>query len=196
MSKEAFIGPAGAFVRTVDPHTEADPHALLITFLVGVGNLIGHPLHVPVGGDRHHANVFAVLVGRTGRGRKGSSESQVRKALERVDPAWASDCRATGLSSGEGLIWSVRDRITKINKAGDEAVVDAGVDDKRLYVVEPEFSSTLKVAGREGNTLSPVIRQAWDTGTLRTMTKNSPARATNAHISIIGHITQTELLAT
>lgn len=47
--------------------------------------------------------------------------------------------------------------------------------------------------GRDGNTLSAVIRQAWDSGNLRTMTKNSPAEATGAHISIIGHITKGEL---
>ncbi len=47
---------------------------------------------------------------------------------------------------------------------------------------------------REGNTLSATIRQAWDGGRLRTMTKNSPTRATGAHISIIGHITKAELL--
>src|SRR4030095_14980348 len=46
---------------------------------------------------------------------------------------------------------------------------------------------------REGNTLSPVIRCAWDSGDLRTMVKNSPAKATGAHISIIGHITRDEL---
>ena len=47
---------------------------------------------------------------------------------------------------------------------------------------------------RDGNTLSVSIRQAWDTGDLRTMTKNSPARATDAHVSIVGHITRDELL--
>ena len=46
---------------------------------------------------------------------------------------------------------------------------------------------------REGNTLSPVIRQSWDQGDLNIVTKNSPARATGAHISIIGHITRDEL---
>ena len=55
-----------------------------------------------------------------------------------------------------------------------------------------EFANVLKVVTREGNTLSPVIRSAWDDGNLRTMTKNSPARATDAHISIIGHITREE----
>jgi len=38
------------------------------------------------------------------------------------------------------------------------------------------------------------MRSAWDTGSLNTLTKNSPAKATGAHISIIGHITRPELL--
>ena len=46
---------------------------------------------------------------------------------------------------------------------------------------------------REGNTLSSVIRQVWDGENLRSMTKNSPGRATGAHISISGHITAHEL---
>ena len=46
---------------------------------------------------------------------------------------------------------------------------------------------------REGNTLSPIIRQAWDGKTLRSLTKNSPAVATGSHISIVGHVTATEL---
>ncbi len=47
---------------------------------------------------------------------------------------------------------------------------------------------------RDTNTLSAIIRQAWDSGDLRTMTKNSPAKATGAHVSIIGHITKGELV--
>src|SRR5215218_2156601 len=71
---------------------------------------------------------------------------------------------------------------------------DEGAKDKRLLVVASELASVLKVMNREGNTLSPVIRQAWDGNTLQIMTKNSPARATGSHISIIGHITKEELL--
>ena len=67
-------------------------------------------------------------------------------------------------------------------------------EDKRLLVAETEFSSTLKVLKREGMTLSPVVRNAWDTGDLNTLVKNQPAKATGAHISIIGHITKQELL--
>ena len=37
------------------------------------------------------------------------------------------------------------------------------------------------------------IPQAWDSGDLGTLTKNSSTRATGAHISLIGHITADEL---
>jgi predicted transcriptional regulator len=59
-------------------------------------------------------------------------------------------------------------------------------------VLEEELASTLKVLMREGNTLSAQIRQAWDSGDIRTLTKK-PLVATGAHISILAHITQEEL---
>src|SRR5262249_13609697 len=70
---------------------------------------------------------------------------------------------------------------------------DPGVADKRLLVVEPEYANVLKQTERQGNTLSAILRQAWESGDLRTLTKNSPARSTGAHISLLGHITTEEL---
>ncbi|MDO8487052.1 MAG: DUF3987 domain-containing protein, partial [Candidatus Curtissbacteria bacterium] len=81
----------------------------------------------------------------------------------------------------------------KVKEDFIEEIVDEGVADKRLLVVEGEFSQTLRVMAREGNTLSSVLRNAWDNGDLQTLTKNSPAKATNAHISIIANITPDEL---
>jgi hypothetical protein len=72
--------------------------------------------------------------------------------------------------------------------------LDEGVEDKRLLVLEEELAGVLKVMSRQGNTLSPVIRQAWDDGTLQTLTKNSPMKATETHVSMTGHITRAELL--
>src|SRR5205823_2555764 len=99
-------------------------------------------------------------------------------------------------SSGEGLIWAVRDRIMKREKVKEKGEVsyveveaDPGVSDKRLLVYEPEFANVLKQTERQGNTLSAILRQAWDGLDLRTLTKNSPARSTGAHVSLIGHIT-------
>lgn len=198
----AFLGLAGDVVTAIRPHTEADDAALLVNFVTAFGSAVGRGPHCVAEADRHGANIFAVLAGQTSKARKGSSWGHVRELFERADPIWAEQV-AQGLSSGEGLIYAVRDPIERTvpvkekgRHTGDyETIIeDSGVTDKRVLVVESEFSAVLKVMSREGNTLSPVLRSAWDTGNLRTLTKNSPARATGAHISILGHITQGELL--
>ena len=187
-----FYGLAGEILRRIEPHTEADPVALLIQFLIAFANVIGRGAWATADGARHFFNLLAVLVGLSSKARKGTSLSHVLRVFERVDEIWRRNCTVSGLSSGEGLIYAVRDPIVGAKK-GKQVVIDSGVSDKRLFVPEGEFANVLKVMAREGNTLSPVIRSAWDNGDLRTLTKNNPARATGAHISIIGHITREEL---
>jgi hypothetical protein len=201
LRKEAYHGLAGEIVRAIEPHSEADPAALLIQFLVMFGNAIGRTAHFRAEADRHYANLFAVLVGPTAKGRKGTSYGQVMRVTGPVDAQWAQDRAMSGLASGEGLIWAVRDEIRErhpIRQGGrvvnyEEVVSDPGVLDKRLLVHEPEFARVLQVIERETNTLSAIIRQSWDSGTLRILTKKQAARATDGHISIIGHITCDEL---
>lgn len=201
LSEGALYSLAGEIVRTIDPHTEADPAAVLIQTLAAFGNCIGRSAHFVAEADRHYLNLFAVLVGATSKGRKGTSWGQVRRLFERIDEQWAAKCTGGGLSSGEGLIWSVRDPLEKkepIKEKGritdyQTVIADEGVEDKRALILEAEFASVLRVMGREGNTLSATIRQAWDTGNLQVKTRNNPNRATSAHISIVGHITKDEL---
>ena len=181
-----FHGLAGEFVALTEPHSEAHPMALLAQFLVAFGAACGRGAHYPVEASRHHPNEFCVLVGPSAKGRKGSSWDHVEACLAATDSAFVDGGLVAGLSSGEGLIAHVRD-------AADEHDKDAP-DDKRRLVLEQEFAQVLKVLAREGNTLSPVIRQAWDCKPLQTMVRHSPLRAREAHIAIIGHITRDELL--
>jgi hypothetical protein len=199
---DAYHGIAGEFICLVEPHTEGDPVAILAQFLVMFGNMIGRGPYVAIGADRHYTNINAVIVGNTSKGRKGVGSGEANRPLSMVDPAWSMSRIKGGMSSGEGLIWEVRDAIDKqepIKKGGrveghQRVVVDEGQQDKRLMVLESELASVLRVLSREGNTLSSQVRQAWDSGNLRVLTKNSPAKATDAHISIVGHITKIELL--
>jgi hypothetical protein len=188
-------------VRALDPHSEADPVALQVQTLVAFGNALGRTAHWRAEGDTHHLNLFAVLVGSTSKGRKGSSWGVIRNLPAQVEADWLAERVQGGLSSGEGLIWSCRDKIEKRESVKDKGrivdyqmvEVDPGVADKRLLCYEPEYASVLKMLERQGNTLSTVVRQAWESGNLRTMTKNSPAKATGAHISILGHVTAEEI---
>lgn len=194
LDEAAFYGLPGDVVRAVEPHSEADPAAVLMNLLCGFGNAAGRGAFVRAGADFHHLKLNAALVGETSKGRKGTSYGPVRGLLHAADGSWVEDRVLSGLSSGEGLIHAVRDRIEGENKKGEEVVLDEGVKDKRLLIMEAELAGVLKVMAREGNTLSPVIRQAWDGDRLQTLTKNNPTRATGAHVSIIGHITKDELL--
>jgi hypothetical protein len=180
LNAAAFHGLAGRVVNAVLPHSEADPASLLLHFLTAFGSLIGRSAHCKVESTAHHPNLFFACVGETSKSRKGTSWNRIRDLLARVDPLWARERLQTGLSSGEGLIAAVADN-------GDEPT------DRRLLVIQPELASTLKVMSREGNTLSPIIREAWDSGTLRTMVRRAPLSVFDAHIAIIGHITIEEL---
>ena len=192
LGEDAYIGFAGEFVLSVMQHTEADPAALLFQLLVCFGNCIGTNAFYRQEWTMHHAREFVLIVGKSAKARKGTSWNIIKEIFRLADENWSKKRIVGGLGSGEGVVNCVRDSQTERDEQGRETTI-AGVDDKRLMVVESEFASVLSVSGRDGSTLSEVLRNAWDSGNIQTLTKNNPLRATGAHISIIGHITETEL---
>jgi hypothetical protein len=219
LDNAAYHGLAGQIVNTISPHSEGDPAALLVLLLMGLGSVVGRNPHFKVEATDHYLNLFAVLVGNTAKARKGTVtdrikhffrlvEGIVKERLAVLRTAAGATAKVAhildleqhlpgrlnvkgGLSSGEGLIWAVRDPIPSRSM---NVADDPGVEDKRLLVLEAEFASTLKVMAREGNILSPILRDAWDDlDVLHTLTKNNPATATRGHISLLGHVTASEL---
>jgi len=190
LAAEARHGLLGRLLDAIEPHSEADPAALLAHALAAIAALLGANVYALAGDAQHPARFNVAIVGETSRGRKGSAARPVERVLRLADSSF-SEHQAEGLSSGEGLIWRVRDAIHK----SDGTVIEKNVVDKRLLVTESEFASTLRVLQRDGNTLSAVVRRAWDSSEqLSTLTKNSQARSTGAHINIVAHVTRDELL--
>jgi phage/plasmid primase-like uncharacterized protein len=214
-----FRGIAGRFVELACRKSEADPAAVLITFLVRIGVEIGRKPFVRVGDTPHYLNLMAAIVGQTSKARKGTSAAPIQALISYLIRTFCntqdtenrlnsynsfnsySVAKKTPgpLSTGEGLIWAVRDpieqwTIDKKTKKGEMQTVDPGIEDKRLYVEDQEFASGLKCTKREGNTLATAIRCLWDDGTAEPLTKTSRAKTTGAHIGIITHITNEELL--
>lgn len=184
LNREAFHGLAGEAVRLIEPASESDEASLLLQTLVALGNLMGRKSYFAVEGTKHTTNMYVVLVGMSSKSRKGTSWGRVRQLLHEVDPGWTADRIQTGLVSGEGLIEAVAD---------SEDDKDAKKD-KRLLVLQDEFASVLKIMNREGNILSAIIRSAWDSGHLSSLARSkNKLKATEAHISQIGHITRDEL---
>jgi hypothetical protein len=162
----------------IEPHSEADPAALLTTFLAMFGACVGAGPHTVADGAKHSARLFPLHVGDTSKARKGTALANIRNLMFQVDPNFCSERILGGFGSGEALV----DAVTG--------------DDHRLLVTEPEFARILDVARREGSTLSAIVRQAWDGDRLQVRTRgNKAVAADGAHVVIIGQITGGELRA-
>jgi Protein of unknown function (DUF3987) len=192
MGSEAFYGIAGEIVKIIEPEAESAQEAILSQFLVAFGNVIGRGPH-KIQSACHHLNEFCVLAGVTSFGRKGTAWYAIENLLGCLSQSWLAERIRDGFPSGESIIHAVRDARTIKMKKGE--IEDPGVTDKRLLIVEEEFSQFLTTAARPGNTLSSMTRKAWDAKMyLHNEGKTSPEKATGAHISLIGHITRSELL--
>ena len=119
------------------------------------------------------------------RGRaKAPAWRPVRRIFNDVAELRQQRIRVTsGLSTGEGLVASIRDK----RHEGDTG----GVEDKRQLIVESEMGRVLRVAERQGNTISALLREAYDGNDLSAKTKAEPLNANSrcCVICLLGHIT-------
>ncbi|MBT9586058.1 DUF3987 domain-containing protein [bacterium] len=189
IAREAYHGIIGEITRTIEPHTESDAVAILIQTLVMAGHLIGDGPHVPVERTKHRTNEYALLVGKTGKARKGTSWDNVYAVASAAMGVGPEGIQIIGgLGSGEALTSAVQDR-----PEDKQSTVSEVSNRKRQLILEVEFAHVLKVQGREGSTLSPIMRTGWDGGPISNRTKFTSVTATGHHLSLIGHITGKEL---
>lgn len=189
-------GPLATLVQKVDPYTEANPIAVYMQMLAIMGNYFGRIAGSHVSGDKHYPNIFLLIVGNSSVSRKGTSLGVATAILKQVIPNHITSNLKSGASSGEGIAFHLRDPVwenkTKKREGRlitEKVLVDQGVPDKRVVVIETEFGSVLISMKREGNKLSVVLRDAYDSKNLSTLTKNNSVTASNPHITIIAHIT-------
>lgn len=67
-----LYGLLGRVAEAGSETTEANPHAVAFNALVYLSAGIGRGPFLPVGNTWHHANLFGLHVGRSGRGRKAT----------------------------------------------------------------------------------------------------------------------------
>ena len=179
LGEAALHGLAGLAVRTIAPHTEAHPAAILLQLLAVFGNLAGRGPHCMVDATRHSLNLYVVLVGDSSKARKGTSWSQIARLFAEVDQPWLSTRVTTARLTASGLVHALRDQQPPPTAASSPSPKSS-----------PLFSTPLK---RANGHLSPLLRCAWDSGHLPNLEMHQNLQATGTHISLIAHITQREL---
>jgi hypothetical protein len=115
-SEAVYHGLAGEIVRAVRDFTESDPLAILVQVLIFFGNMIGRSAWMRVEATHHYCNENVLIVGWSSVGRKGTSADRAREPVKFADNDWVRNRFISGLSSGEGLIYNVRDASYKLEK--------------------------------------------------------------------------------
>lgn len=172
----AYHGVLGDIVRSIAPHTEADPVGILGALLTMFGMVVGGSSYLYQGG-KQYANIFVALIGETGIGRKGTASDAAAEAFSLAYPNWR-DHIAPGLGSGEGLT-------SKLSASEDHIA----------FVREGEFGHILTAMTRDGSTLSETIRNAWDHAPLgrQVANRNASTIVLDHHVGILANITEVEL---
>lgn len=190
-----LYGLVGEVARTAHAaNREVNPYAAALGFMVALSTGVGRGCYLRLGDDWHHPRLFALHVGRSGRGRKGTAFKLTERLLNRLEdrhPDVTFQHHSGGLSSREGLVMMIHDGYTK--GTGKNAEEVPAVQDKRLFILESEFVNVLHQAGREGNTLSAALRDAWDGKGIKPAIKNNAVGVRRPHINLFGHITPSEL---
>ena len=187
-----LYGLIGDIARAAGATTEASPFATALNALAYLGCCLGRGPYMPVGNTYHHARLFTMHVGRSGRGRKGDAVSLVDRvdmALRAACPELAPQVHRGGLSSREGLAFLIHDGF----REGKNEVEP--IHDKRLWVRESEFANVLHQTKRDGNTLSAALRDCWDGVPIKPATKSNRISASHPHVSMSAAVTTTELLS-
>ncbi|ALD91861.1 hypothetical protein CR3_2669 [Cupriavidus gilardii CR3] len=185
-----LYGLIGDVAHAGSEGTETNAVAIAANFMAYLSCAVGRGVYLPVGNTRHHARLFCLHVGRSGRGRKGDAVSlvlRIDQALRAMDEGFAPQIHRGGLSSREGLVALMHDGY----RQGRLEV--PAIEDKRLWVVESEFANVLHQGRRDGNTLSAALRDCWDGVDLKPATKSNRLYASQPHVCLSGAISPSEL---
>lgn len=185
-----LYGLIGDVARAGSEGTETNAAAIAANFMAYLSCAVGRGVYLPIGNTRHHARLFCLHIGRSGRGRKGDAVSlvlRIDQALREMDEAFAPQVHRGGLSSREGLVALMHDGY----RQGRQDV--PAIEDKRLWVIESEFANVLHQGRRDGNTLSAALRDCWDGVDLKPATKSNRLYASQPHVCLSGAISPSEL---
>lgn len=198
LKNAALHGILGEMVEAACANSEAVPTSVAIHILGRFAATLGRTAYIQIGDEQRHLRMFALIVGPTAKGRKGTSSQMPRKLFDMVElnflqyASWLPLQQLSALATGEGLIHRLRDPHTW--STGDKEHVDPGVADKRLFCDVSEFAGVLAQGRRDGSTLTTVVRDAFDGVPLTIPTKTSFNRASHTHVVIVGSVPETEIV--
>lgn len=174
VSEAAYAGPFGRITAAIDPHTEGDRVGVLVTLLSAFSAVIGHDVKVAHGKTQPVA-FWPVLVGPTGKGRKGTAHGAAMQVLSVAYAGFMDTQQVEGCPrTGEGLVVTL----------ADKAVGETGTP---VFLVEEEGDNLIDAAKRS-KTLGVAFRKLWDGSTVSNRTKGETLVVKRPHMAMVMHV--------
>ena len=190
VKQEVFDGLLGEIIKAIDSKTEAHPVGVLVSLMAYATAYLNKPV-VKVNWDsEHHLNMFTILVGLSGVGRKGTATKIASDMFELMFPDMFPLHTTDGIKTAEGLI-NIFTEGRQVEGSDPPIFVDQGYlsHDKRGVWLETEFSKVLRnMTNEKSSTIPDIVNQLFDGERIATRTKGRPQQATGVHLSMIGHI--------
>lgn len=197
---KGYFGLISEVVEVAQINSESSDSAIASTFISYFCTLIGRDVYQWIGDQQQHCRPYTIIAGKSGKGRKGSSQYLVDRIFKRVDDLIflkhplqePLKVKNGGLYTPEGIANQIRDPMEIKDPKGDSKK-DLGIPDKRMLFVEAEFAGIFAQCKGEKSSLSMTIRNYYDGNNFEQNTRNSPLKATAPHVLWLGHITADEL---
>ena len=180
LTSTSLRGVLGQFVDIAYPTTAACRELLMGNMIPIIGSMFGKKTPSMFGSDVHPGVTFSLNIARTADG-KGQALNHALTAIRAVDGVWLDGSYHANVSSGEGLI----------RLAGGGKLAMAGGDEVRIVLAVPEMTAIFTAQGRDGSTLSDMLRNGWDLSKLENTRseKSKSTFATNYTMGVCGSIT-------
>lgn len=177
-----FRGWIGEYVDLMTPTTEAPRAFHLGIGLTMAGAILGRDVWCPYG-EPTRANLFTLLVGKSGKTRK---DTAIRRGIRMI-----TDSHLTDKGTLANVVTHV---ITDVGSS--EALMDELATHPNLTLYSTEFSKLMGNARRKAtSTIIPTLMQAWDAPPIMSsLTRGNPVEAHYPYMTVIA-ATQPEILA-
>lgn len=171
IDEAAFANPFGALAEELDPYTEGAKVGVMVTLISAFSGYIGPEVRVETGRGTSPLQSWFVLVGASGKGRKGATARISMPVVKSAFKAWGEEHVVHGIpATGLGMMTELSEH-----------------EDNPVFVLEEEMDTFVNNAKRDVK-VGVYLRKSWDGETLAHKTAKADFKIENPHLSFVGHV--------
>lgn len=174
LGDKALNNAFGRWAEKLAPFTEGATVGVMTTLMAVFSGYVGPEVRVTMGTSTMPLSVWFVLVGQTGKGRKGRTWVVSQPVIKSAFKTWAAHNILAGVpATGLGLA---------------NALEEHG--DSPLFLLEVEGDAFIDAA-RKDVKVGTYLRKAWDGDEITHKTSQSDIKIENPHVGFVMHVQPT-----